>query len=71
MPDIVSRPFKPDPKRACPACCFGAREQHAEWCPKWTPYTLEDGRRLSKGAEMNADEYSEWITAKIRARGEA
>ncbi len=34
MSDIVSRPYHPDPQRACPACCFGGREQHAEWCPK-------------------------------------
>jgi hypothetical protein len=34
MPDIVSRPYKPDPQRACPACCFGGKEPHAEWCPE-------------------------------------
>lgn len=31
MSDIVSRPYRPDPKMACPRCVFRTGV-HADWC---------------------------------------
>lgn len=31
MPDLTSRPYKPDPEKCCERCAFG-RGNHAIWC---------------------------------------
>lgn len=48
---LYSRPYKPDPEKACEACIFGAGE-HAEWCPV-SEFRVVNGLLLwdSPGAE--------------------
>lgn len=59
MPDLCSRPYKPDPKMACEACVWG-RGDHAEWC--------DAGMRLADNdkplTEAQLDRWMEqWVEA--------
>jgi hypothetical protein len=52
--DIVSRPYRLNRQIACEACTFGSG-LHAPFCPKWTPYTLEDDTPLVPGPSVEAE----------------
>ncbi len=42
MPDLTSRPYRPDDKQCCEACVFGG-ELHEEWCPQFIRPALARG----------------------------
>jgi hypothetical protein len=49
MPDITSRPYRPDMKQACECCVFGTGE-HAKWCC----YSVEALPKLYMPAQVAA-----------------
>ncbi len=61
MPDLTSRPYRPDDKQCCEACVFGG-ELHEEWCPQFIRPALARGSAA----------YAKWLfNFKYRRLGDA
>lgn len=51
MPDLVSRPYNPDPAMVCCACVFGSGV-HADFCPL-KPWTTSDAEYTLTEAQLD------------------